>query len=234
MIFILIKLLIKLYCIRQKKKLPILRFTKMMNIICFIFAILVSSLDLSHIVISKILDIPVISPWFVIKIPVMTLADIIYFLLSISVYILIIGRSYFAFQETMYKLSNMYLSFILFLIILAFTSMIFYVYYLYNDFELIPDFIWIQLSIELVINISVLSLFIYKLRQQALLMQSFEKMNLSQISLINVITKHSSLGCVLIICNPMFYVAGSLQIYVAPNHRGTTIGFYMRIFFFYL
>ena len=100
MICVLLQLLRTLYCSSSGKSVPILPFIKVMSICCFTFAIFVSSFDLSHIAISKILNIPVISPQFVFEIPVMTLADIAYFILSMTVYLLIIGRLYFTFQQT--------------------------------------------------------------------------------------------------------------------------------------
>ena len=106
--------------------------------------------------------------------------------------------------------------------------MVFYIYSLHLELALVARYIMIEIVVEVTINVSVLALFGYKLRQQTILINSFDAtLNHAQINLIKVMTKHTLLGSILIMFNPSFYIAGLIDIYTTTNGSGSTLGFYL-------
>ena len=238
MLTILIKLLLGLYCRSiAAQRGDILQFIKILSLFCHTVAIIVSSLDLSHIILSKIENIDMTSSDFIDKKqPIMSIADAFYFIESISVYILIVGRLYFTFTDTIYALSKKYLYGLLVFIELNFKTMIIYFYYLcINNFKLLGLVTIFRIGFEVVLNMAVVFLFIHKLWQQIILMiqnnanrdhQQFQR----TMKLIQVVTKYFLLSCILIAVNPSFYIAVDIVIFLSNQAKESfniELGIYM-------
>eukprot|EP01084_Bolivina_argentea_P208999 356113_1 len=163
MIAILISLIHKLQSNRT-----ILKFYRIMTIHCMISYIFCCIADICHIALAKIQNQRLYEPHFHI---VETVADIWFFTANISLYILIIGRLYFTFKLSAYKLSQWIVIGLLFLISLQITLTIIYCIGLFLDskhnnysFELGAT-ISVEAVNDFIINTILLILFTTKLRK---------------------------------------------------------------------
>ena len=137
-----------------------------MNISCFILLILTEIGDLSHTIYNKengLEDQDYLHHYWPLQI--IRVTDTFYFIASIMLYILFMGRIYFTFKNTVYAMKN---SFIIFILLIIITSIVFMTLYLVKfndeDFNHLWPYIVTIMANEAFIGILISALFIYKLR----------------------------------------------------------------------
>ena len=172
---------------------------------------------------------------------IMVVSDGFYFIGSLSMYIFIIGKLFITFKDTTYKVSRKYISFLGLLIFTALIMMTLYIIAIHDDeadefLQHSTKFVTIIIVIDFIIDIGVLSLFVYKLQQLLVESVDIDKMHkysysevakngnskdviqivrltaseytfeANQRKLISLITKQSVLGTIIILFNCAFYV----------------------------
>ena len=155
------------------------------------------------------------------------IADIFYFISTLSLYILFIGRLFISFKGTMYEISKLFLGLMGVLILITAGNMIKYLVPISQTLAQ-REISIIVLSInEVIITIILCITFIYKLKK-LVVMQSNGAANvesdISGISLTNsqqrmlyLITKHSILSILMVVFNLIFYscLLYEIEIYIS-------------------
>eukprot|EP01084_Bolivina_argentea_P090265 162685_1 len=226
-ITIIVSLLCKLYS-KQNSHKPISPFYKYVTIICVTFCALSTIVDLIHTTIAYIRHEQSSDTYRFGTI--MTIADITYFIASISLYILIIGKLYLTFKSTSYRVSNKYIIFLSILIVTSVFCMTQYLITLNNKdtikfLDNSVKFVYAVIINDFIIDISVLALFVYKLQQLLIdtidiglihqnsdniiqiVKESADEYDFqnSQKRLVALITRQSILGSIQIFFNCTFY-----------------------------
>ena len=146
---------------------PIPRFFKYMTIICIIFCCMSSTVDLTHLVIAHRRDELGSDPSIFGLI--LAVSDTTASIASISLYIFLIGKLYITFKETKYKISKKYMSFLILLLLICCGCMAGFIFTFVTHsitlFHRSVKFVYMVILIDILINIYVLALFIYKLQQ---------------------------------------------------------------------
>ena len=224
MMYTLCNLVYKMYCKESQGAEKILKFTIITTILCLIAAIISACIDLFDIVYYFVTGIDVF------HLPNLYLliifANLFYYIECMALYSVLFGRLYITFNNDkaiqQYRLSTMTIGYIISLIIIAALIMTTYCTLLIVLDEFSPTFyhilsvgISIICIIDITLNLSILSLFTYKLQQ--IIIYTYEivstssvsseniELNKTQEKILNVITKHTFLSIIAIICNQLFY-----------------------------
>lgn len=227
MIYTLCHLIYRIYCKRSQGTQQIVKFTILITILCMLAAITSAFFDLFNIIYYFVTGIDVFHlPRLYLLI---IFANLFYYIECIALYTVLFGRLYITFNNVkaiqQYRLSKMTIGYITSLIIIVALVMITYCTLLIVLDEFSPTFyhilsvgVSIICIIDVTLNISILSLFTYKLQQ--IVVYTYEtvscstpsinsidsiELNTSQEKILNVITKHTLLSVFAIICNQLFY-----------------------------
>ena len=203
-----------MYC-HEKSKIPM--FFKISTSICLSCITLSSIGDLSHMTIAYVMKL---DPSDTAKLfGIILFADVVYFMSSVSLYLYILGKSYYAFKQTVYSVSKCYIIFVLSLILILSLSMAVYLYFVSSlsglEFYKRSEILLItMICSDILIDISLLILFISKLQKLLYdtLITDYIFINLSnaQRRLISLITKQSILGIFIIVFNSLFFVCTTI------------------------
>ena len=172
---------------------------------------------------------------------IMAITDILYYIASISFYIILIMRVYFSFQDSVYKL-NKYFLYLLCILILA--SILLCIIYLITLFIYLPDGMkeflnstkWIAISFVIIwssLDILLSIIFIYKLWQVIIsldidIVNNNDNNNFDKI--INLITRHCILFGLAIIANIIVLFAYIYLTFIINNIITILIFYISRTF----
>ena len=212
MAVILIVLLTKLYY-RKENKTKLSALQKTVHSVALLSAFSCGVCDLIHVLYGYGYNEPLSSTRFR---RIEWIGDTLYFIESLSIYIIIVGRIYQPFKSTKYELSMKFVIFYIFLMVIQAILMALFIY------SLQMELIYLQITIialminEFIINITVLILFISKIQsiiidRGVLEYEEFkntELTNKQQQTYITIITKHTILSCFMMLFNPSFYIFG--------------------------
>ena len=187
MILILCLLIYKLYCIKANwKKLRINSYMKVTNIGCVILFILVSMLDLYHLIRSEISDELISRHFEIVRIS----SDALYFASSLLLYIILVTKLYMVFSDTTYSISKYFIAIFCILMILFLIAAFMFDYELIEienkpfdsrkdtdelTDQRVPEIV-VLICVDICLNCIVSWLFIAKLRQVVLNI-SMEQLN---------------------------------------------------------
>ena len=158
----------KLFCKREISK-GIRGFSKHSTIWCMSLFCLSTFLDLMHTSMAHRYHEELSSNTIQLR-RMQYIADIPYFLASIALYVVIIGKLHISFKGSAYEISRRYTALLALFISLSVFCMIHYIITISGDTKIIfliqsLKFVYLLLINEIIIDIGVLALFIYKIQQ---------------------------------------------------------------------
>ena len=244
MLMTVIHLIYQVYCKKSQAAKNVLKFTIVISIVCMSAAIISASIDLFDIIYYFLTGIDVFHLHNLYLLIVF--ANLFYYIECIALYTVLFGRLYITFNNVnaiqQYRLSSITVGYILSLIVIAALVMITYCILLIVLDEFSPIFyhilsigISIICIIDITLNMSILSLFIFKLQQIIIYTYDLSspikelsqndnnnknyfdnqrefssediKLDRNQEKILNVITKHTFLSICAIISNQLFYAS---------------------------
>eukprot|EP01084_Bolivina_argentea_P153351 267397_1 len=231
-IFLLILLIFQLCCSKESQ--TILRFYRYITIISSLSIGLCIVLDLAHIVWCFSMDDVLISRTYSI---VIILSDILYYIGDIALYVLLISRVYFTFHDTVYAITKPTIALFAMLISIFTLAAIYFCFIIfcfmigiikdlsaeaqYNE----PVAIILDIS-DLLLNVSLIALFLFKLKQLTASIYDIDnpelhssflsdngeskkvsiQINSKQSRLIMLISKHTVLGSLVVVANQFWWI----------------------------
>ena len=214
----------------QSPKFRIRPIFQLTAVICITSYVGTSIVDIIHISMAdKQKDINLLSSRFKI---IIGIGDLLYFNGSIVLYIILIYRLYSSFKSTIYAISRCAIIFFAISLILCSIIMLVYCIEIMVIYDItLGGYLWICImGFDLFLNISMLTLFIYKLKQIIVdyyqinkeLIMNEDGMNLQshQKGHVQLIAKISNLGLFTILFNQLFYVCAIYEDLFKTNGFG--------------
>eukprot|EP01084_Bolivina_argentea_P123427 218731_1 len=229
----------------QHRKTKILLFFRIITTICSISYLLFGVFDLCHVMVAFQENRDIIDYNHTTLVLIIRIADVFYFIASLSTYTLFFGRVYHTFKLTQWRVSRKLICFMCILYLYSIACMIMFLYSINISFD--AELIWfVSLMIsELCICVSLTILFIYKLNQLALQRSSYyvqeQHMNdmmddqntdldLNTHRIIYVITRYSILSIIAISFGMLWYFISLYQLFFMDhaNNLSFTISYFCR------